>query len=371
MWFAERAARKGRMAMQSVRLLLCCVALAGCSRGTIGALPVTANPNLDATTPSHMVQYAGVPFAQQAAADVATFKTLYRFKGTPDGANPSSSLLDVGGTLYGTTVYGGLSNYGTIFKVSKSGAESVLLNCNLQNGSRPSGGLIYVNGLLYGTTWAGGANDYGTVFKITPSGKETVLHRFDSNGSDGYEPSAGLVYVDGTLYGTTSIGGVSGSEGTVFKITPSGTETVLHSFNLNNKDGREPTAGLTYFDGALYGTTLFGGGPDLGTVYKITLSGTEAVLYGFRGQQYLDGMLAASGLINVNGALYGTTVQGGSECPGANGCGTVYKVTPSGVESVVYSWTCPGLVDTQLSLSKTGAGVFNVIETTGSPVVYA
>ena len=324
--------------MGSIGLVLCCALLAGCSRGTLGSLPVADGSRASAASFALSPGTATL-FSQRLGSGNARFKTLYRFKGTPDGANPSSSLLDVGGTLYGTTVYGGSSNRGTVFTVSKSGVENVLLNFNLQNGRGPFGGLIYVNGLLYGTTSAGGAHDYGTVFKITPPGKETVLHSFDHNGSDGYFPVAGLVYVDGALYGTTLGGGVSGSEGTVFKITPSGTETVLHSFNLNNKDGVEPTAGLTYFDGALYGTTQFGGSSGLGTVYKITLSGTETVLYSFRGQQSLDGMLAASGLINVDGALYGTTVQGGSECGGANGCGTVYKVTPSGVESVIYSFT--------------------------------
>jgi uncharacterized repeat protein (TIGR03803 family) len=272
------------------------------------------------------------------------FRTVYAFQGNPDGANPSAALIDVNGTLYGTTAYGGvggIDGYGTCFKVTESGLESVLYSFKGPDGAVPRGRLIEVNGTLYGTTWAGGANGWGSVFAITPAGKETVLHSFAEGGSDGFGPETGLVDVNGILYGTTASGGTSGG-GTVFSITPSGKETILHSFDNSqtSNDGSEPEGRLIDVQGTLYGTTLQGGehGGGSGVVYKITPSGTETVLYRFRGSQYLDGAAPRAGLTNVNGLLYGTAVSGGSHCGGSQGCGTVFEVTTSGRERVVYSF---------------------------------
>jgi uncharacterized repeat protein (TIGR03803 family) len=266
---------------------------------------------------------------------------LHGFAGPPDGANPEAPLRNVNGTLYGTTSEGGSSSScpssgcGTVFSITPGGKEKVLYSFrNGIDGAQPIAGLIDVKGTLYGTTFYGGAyRTYycpcGTVFTVTPSGKEKVLHSF-GNGKDGTRPDAALVEVKSTLYGTTGSGGSAtcGSKygcGTVFSVTPSGRETVLHSFS--GGDGDSPQATLLNVNGTLYGTTFFGGAYNDGTVFSITLSGHETVLYSFKGGQ--DGSGPDSGLSYVNGTLYGTTVSGGggNGC-GGDGCGTVYSITP-------------------------------------------
>jgi len=194
------------------------------------------------------------------------------------------------------------------------------------DGSSPYAGLLNVKGTLYGTTYDGGASNYGTVFSITTSGTETVLHSFKGGSGDGESPLAGLINVKGTLYGTTFTGGVDGFDGTVFKITPSGTETLLYSFKGNTGtalDGERPQAGLINLKGTLYGTTYNGGASNYGTVFSITTSGTETVLYSFKGGSG-DGESPLAGLINVKGTLYGTTLEGGA----SRGYGTVFSITP-------------------------------------------
>jgi len=155
---------------------------------------------------------------------------LHSFGKGKDGANPSAGLIDVGGTLYGTTSLGGARSCnhtdacGTVFSITPSGTEKMLHHfAGGTDGSDPAAPLIDVNGVLYGTTEYGGVHSCsgggcGTVFSITPSGKERVLHAFAAK-PDGAEPVAGLVEVDGTLYGTTQVGGSSGY-GTVFALTP-------------------------------------------------------------------------------------------------------------------------------------------------------
>jgi uncharacterized repeat protein (TIGR03803 family) len=253
--------------------------------------------------------------------------------GSGDGASPQAGLVEVKGKLYGTTTSGGATGEGTVFVISTGGMETVLYGFagGSGDGAAPFAGLINVSGKLYGTTSAGGANGEGTVFKITRSGRETVLHSF-GKGTDGQEPLAGLLDVKGTLYGTTEGGGTYG-DGTAFSISTGGTEKVLHSFG-NGTDGIEPYAGLIDVKGTLYGTTLFGGAGCSycrGTVFKITTSGNETVFYTFKG--YGDGADPEAGVISVNGALYGTTFEGG-----ANNDGTVVKIAPSGAETVLHSF---------------------------------
>jgi uncharacterized repeat protein (TIGR03803 family) len=160
------------------------------------------------------------------------------------------------------------------------------------DGEDPLAGLTNVNGMLYGTTYEGGANrcgssgqKCGTVFTLAPSGTESVLHSFGA-GTDGAEPEAGLTNVNGTLYGTTSAGGVRcrhGGCGTIFAITISGTETVLHSFGAGT-DGMAPAGDLLNITGTLYSTTRDGGKNDLGTVFSIRTDGKgETVLHSFAG----------------------------------------------------------------------------------------
>jgi uncharacterized repeat protein (TIGR03803 family) len=260
-----------------------------------------------------------------------TETVLYSFMGKcngscTDAAYPLAGLLDVNGTLYGTTQEGGAGNYGTVFTITPSGTETVLYGFNggkARDGQFPQAGLINVKGTLYGTTYEGGPKEYGTVFAVTPSGTEKVIHRFAPSSGDGANPAAVLIDVKGKLYGTTFDGGAY-NYGTVFAITPSGKETVLHSFGSYSGDGEEPEyAGLIHVQGALYGTTARGGGTNAGgTVFKITPSGKEAVRYNFphgSGSAYQP----EAGLIDVNGKLYGTTYYGG-----AYGDGTVFAMKP-------------------------------------------
>jgi uncharacterized repeat protein (TIGR03803 family) len=269
-----------------------------------------------------------------------TVTTLYSFgTSAADGEGPDARLVrDSAGNLYGTTFRGGANDLGTVFKVSASGTESVLhsFGASASDGTYPQGGLIMDSaGNLYGTTTEGGAilDDPGTVYKISPSGTETILYSFTLS-SDGAGPHGDLIMDSaGDLYGTTDSGGVHDSDGTIFKISTSGTETVLYSLGAIANDGVQPEAGLiTDSAGNFYGTTMSGGANDRGTVFKIA-SGTESVLYSF-GASAADGTQAESDLImDSAGNLYGTTPGGG-----ANGDGTVYKISPSGTETILYSF---------------------------------
>jgi uncharacterized repeat protein (TIGR03803 family) len=268
---------------------------------------------------------------------------LYGFAGPPDGNGPEARLLNVNGTLYGTTCCGGSQTCrysfgcGTVFSVTPGGQEKVLYNFRgyPYDGALPDAGLIDVKGTLYGTTSAGGAYGGGTVFTITTGGKEKVLYSFGASYAGGNDPSAGLVELSGTLYGTLQTGGLTGSCytgggcGTVFSITPSGKEKVLYTFS--GPDGAYPDVTLLNVNGTLYGTTFSGGANSCdhfgcGTIFSITRSGHETVLYSFKGGP--DGDLPQSGLSYVNGTFYGTTAGGGAYGgTSGTGGGTVYSIT--------------------------------------------
>jgi uncharacterized repeat protein (TIGR03803 family) len=290
-----------------------------------------------------------------------------------DGKNPRAGVIDVEGTLYGTTVHGGAASCycGTVYKLTLSGVEAVLHSFGGQpDGFGPEYGLADVNGTLYGTTTNGGAHGDGTVFAITTSGKETVLHSFA--GPDGANPKAALINVNGTLYGTTASGGANG-DGTVFTVTTSGSQAVLYSFKGGSGDGKSPTqAPLLAVNGTLYGTTKRGGTNNRGTLFSITTSGNETVLHSFGG--FHDGVFPYGGLLDVNGTLYGTTSNGGSASCGVrygdiHGCGTVFKTTTSGKEAVLHSfgslpdgqYPYEGLVDVNGTLygTTTAGGTHN------------
>ena len=283
---------------------------------------------------------SALSLAAALPAQAQTETVLHSF-GTQsgDGSNPYAGLImDPEGNLYGTTYYGGAYDYGTVFKLAPSGTETVLYSFGGRRGDGwyPQAGLIIdTEGNLYGTTSEGGAYGYtnGTVFKLTSSGTETVLysfHGFGSQSHDGYYPLGGLIMdTAGNLYGTTAQGGTY-DLGTVFKLTPSGTETLLYSFVGQPNDGARPYAGLiTDKAGNLYGTTAQGG-YGFGTVFKVTPSGTETVLHRFLG----DGASPFAGLImDENGNLYGTTYQG------RRGYGTVFELSATGKATVLYSFT--------------------------------
>jgi uncharacterized repeat protein (TIGR03803 family) len=183
------------------------------------------------------------------------------------------------------------------------------------------------------------------VFSVTTSGTEKVLHSF-GGGSDGASPYAGLADVNGTLYGTTVGGGAASSSlslsrGTVFSITTSGKEKVVYSFGTRSADGANPYATLIIVDGLLYGTTLSGGSGDgCGTVFSVTRTGTEKTLYSFCSKRNrADGVAPEAALIDANDALYGTTTFGGSGSGcGSSGCGVVFRVTTAGKERVLHSF---------------------------------
>jgi uncharacterized repeat protein (TIGR03803 family) len=191
------------------------------------------------------------------------------------------------------------------------------------------------DGNFYGTTLDGGTNGYGAVFKISPSGTFTLLHSFSTATTDGEYPYAGLVQgSDGNFYGTTYFGGANGA-GTVFNVTPSGTCTVLHSFSTATTDGRQAYAGLVQgSDGNFYGTTYLGGANNYGTVFQIAPSGAFTLLHSFSNVQ-TDGRNPYASLVQgSDGNFYGTTFYGG-----ANGYGTLFNVTPSGTVTVLHSFS--------------------------------
>jgi uncharacterized repeat protein (TIGR03803 family) len=274
--------------------------------------------------PNEIIQANEIQGSESSSNLPRNFSIVHAFQGS-DGATPAAALIfDGSGNLYGTTVYGGSSSCrdcGVVFKLDPSGNETVLHKFNGEDGEHPSSDLVFdATGNLYGTTSEGGSTGCyhrlgcGVVFMIDPSGHETVLHRF--SGPDGANPFAGVVRdAAGNLYGDTRTGGSSKGEGVVYKIDPNGNESVLLTFHGRN--GRTPVADLLLdAAGNLYGTTTLGGphtplcGVGCGVVFKIDPSGNESVLHRFDGA---DGGQPYSALVqDAAGNLYGTTAFGGS-----------------------------------------------------------
>ena len=278
-----------------------------------------------------------------------TFTTLQGFDIT-DGAAPYARLVQAtDGNFYGTTYEGGANDRGTIFKINPNGTVTTLHSfCSRSgcpDGEHPEAGLVQAtDGDFYGATAAGGPNRAGTVFKITASGRLTTLHTFclQSGCPDGAYPRARLVQsADGGFYGTTKYGGIKCSQqgcGTVFKISPGGMLTTLYRFCAQSEctDGANPFAELVQAAaGNFYGTTFAGGTGNLGTVFKVTPSGALTTLYSFCSQSgCLDGQDPYAGLAqDANGDLYGTTQYGG-----AHAGGTVFRIAPSGTLTTLYSF---------------------------------
>jgi uncharacterized repeat protein (TIGR03803 family) len=336
-----------------------------------------------------------------ASSPARTLTTLHTFSGSPDGANPVAGVvMDADGNLYGTTFYGGTvssacpSGCGIVFSLTPSGTETLLYTFTNLNGDGafPASNLLLHGNQIVGTTLHGGKigahGGLGTAFSTTASGGESIffdfrccvdsfplalnlgpdgnlygttlgegfihphdrrsfdgavfrlkgsvhsfLFRFHDNPQDGARPTSGLAFdSQGNIYGTTSQGGATNG-GVVFQVTPTGNYTVLYSFG-SGTDGRVPNGGLIRdSNGNLYGTTNFGGTTNSGIVFQLSASGTETVLYNFIGGA--DGANPLAGVVSdAKGNLYGTTSGGGKF-----GHGTIFKLTPAGKHTVLYSFT--------------------------------
>ena len=318
----------------------------------------------DGSIPSGVIQAADGNF--YGTSQITVFKitssgiltTLYTFCSQPscaDGAVPAAGLVEgTDGNFYGTTTQGGLFSYGTVFKITPAGALTTLYNFCSQNGcpdgGRPSAPMVQgLDGNFYGTTPSDGASD-GTVFKITTSGILTTLYSFCSqpNCTDGFAPYTGALVqaTDGNFYGTTAGGGTNGY-GTVYKITPSGSFTLLYSFCSQNNcaDGSEPWGGLIQAtDGSLYGTATGGGPQNSGAIFKITTQGLFNTVYNFCSlPNCADGAAPDTGLVQASdGNFYGTTNLFGG------GDGTIFRLSgPSANDAQFVPATPCRLVDTR------------------------
>lgn len=298
---------------------------------------------------SHVSASSPLPAAAWDAGGIvkpanSAYKLLYTFKGMLDGWSPQSSMLDVNGELYGTTYFGGtkmggVGGEGTVYRVSTTGHERVIHRFKLTSGGRnPTTGLVNVSGTLYGTTEGSEYSSAGTVFSVTASGRAHQLYRFNPN-VDGVGPQ-GLIAVNGKLYGTM-MWGTAGSNcgpqtdpgcGTLFSLDTSGNERVIYTF-AQGKDGQYVSGPPAYLNGTFYGTTEGGGKYGLGTIFAVSAAGKEHVVYSFKGNP--DGR-DPHGVIVVKGVLYGTTGLGG-----AHDLGTVFRATTGGQERVLYSFRGP------------------------------
>ncbi len=267
-----------------------------------------------------------------------TETTLHAFKCSTgnDGANPVGALVfDTKGNLYGTTIIGGASNVGTVFELSpasNSWTENILHSFSGNDGLSPHAGLIIDStGALFGTTFRGGDTNSGVIFRLRVEQAGWILRvLFSFHGPDGAAPNSALILHNNILYGTTETGGFY-DEGEVFQaLKGSITVTVVYSF-LGGADGTSPNGVVADPSGYLYGTTNSGGsGRFAGTLYQLKPSSqqgdpwTKTVLHKFQADK--DGGYPAGNLIISQGALWGTTSQGGLEgsCH-VNGCGVSFR----------------------------------------------
>ena len=339
-----------------------------------------------------------LPFVPSLAQ---TVNVLYNFDGTV-GSNPLNITLTQGrdGQLYGTTVYGGTSNLGAIFKITPSGHATALHSFNGTDGSQVWAGLtLGSDGNFYGTTFHGGTAGVGVLFKMTPTGTLTVLHNFANNGTDGTLPVASPILAsDGNLYGTTQNGGPNNA-GTVYKLTPAGVFSII--YNLDSTIGSyaafSPTQGS---DGSLYLAALYGGGNGCGSLMKLSTAGvlinsysldcaanggnpsgslfqaSDGNFYGatFNGGQYSMGVLFklsqnfAYSVLHNFGATFseGTNASGGvMQATDGNlygldylgstfGDGTIYDFSLSGTFNTLYDWTSNVAAQGQVSQHTNG-----------------
>lgn len=278
-----------------------------------------------------------LPDARGKAKLPQGFADLYSFAGPPnDGATPFGGVaVDKSGNIFGTTYAGGQSSLGTIFELAPSGSsytESVLHSYSGADGSLPGASpFLDVADNVYATATQGGAYNAGTALELSPSGDtyaETAAYSF-GNGSDGSAPNGGFVQVGATLYATTASGGKYGSGAIVALSAASLQETDVYDFK-NGTDGAYPLSTLAAdASGALYGTTVAGGSAKAGTVFKFVPSGkggSESVIWTFQAKSQNDGASPNSGVVlDAAGNVYGTTASGGATLSGV-----VYRLKPNG-----------------------------------------
>lgn len=273
----------------------------------------------------------GVAYSLSLTGD---FKLLYTFKGTGDGSFPNGLLLHKG-TLYGTTSQGAAYGWGTAFTLTPAGELKTFYTFAGVDGGQPGGFCFFTDGAFIATAGIGGIRPFGVVFSLTPAGAAKVLYNF-TDGTDESYPIAVIRGSDGNYYGTTlgdaSGGAGSGQAGTIWRLTPSGTFTTLHTFGWS--DGGQPLAPPVWGpDGNLYGTTNSGGASNLGVVYRITPAGDYSVLHSFTGGND-GGWPRAELIMSKNGNFYGSTNNGGG-----SGYGTLFELTTSGALTTIYTFT--------------------------------
>jgi uncharacterized repeat protein (TIGR03803 family) len=275
-----------------------------------------------------------------AGAPAQTLSVLYTFTNGVDGALSAGLMQDTNGSIYGTAVDGGTNGWGSIYEMSRSGTLKPLYSFKggVDGGSPYAALARGTNGLFYGMAQVGGSNDYGTIFEVTSNGSFTSLYSFHAlrggnlTNADGATPRYALTLgTNGNFYGTATQGGTNG-QGTVFEVTHQGKVTVLYSFS-NSVDGAAPSGPLLQFtNGLLYGTAIGGGSNGYGTVFEVTAAGKVTAIYSFTNG--IDGATPQAGVINGHdGYLYGTCTDGG-----ANDSGTVFKITPGGNLTPLYSF---------------------------------
>jgi len=293
-------------------------------------LTLAADGNFYGTTGSYGANHLGVVYKMTPAGDVTA---IYSFTSDDDGYFPSCDLVQASdGSLYGTEA--GNHGFGSVFKITTAGALTVLNSFPGAEGATPDTALAQdADGNLYGVTYNGGTYNLGTVFRYSSTGVFTTLHSF-AGGAECGNPEGGLVLApDGNFYGTTGdVGGQGVLWGTIYRITPAGDFTIIHTFNKT--DGWRPDSTMVIGpDGALYGTTNLGGANSQGSIFKITTAGVFTSVYNFTGGDDGGEPLAALTL-GTDGNFYGTCAY-----KGHFGYGTIFTMTPAGVLTTLHAFT--------------------------------